>query len=71
MKKADFKILGKETTFNNCTFNIKNETNTPNKLKDVTIMILVVVVATLAVSHFCPELLPDIIRLGIRVALGN
>lgn len=71
MKKADGKNLDKGTTFNNCIVYVKNESNTPNKLKDVTITILIMIVTTLAVSHFCPELLPDIIRLGIRVAFGN
>jgi hypothetical protein len=35
------------------------------------ITFLVVIVAALVVSRYCPELLPDFIRLAISVATGN
>jgi hypothetical protein len=71
MKKADVEILEKSMTFNNCSIKINYESNTPNKLKDVMITFLVVIVAALVVSRYCPELLPDFIRLAISVATGN
>lgn len=74
MKKADIRIHGSNVYLKNCTIVIKESSNSSiDKLKGAIIAVACVflTLATLVVSHFYPELLPDFIRLAIRVAYGN